>query len=376
MLTIYRRHKKDCPHRSRSYRRCRCPLWVQGTLAGEVVRRSMDLTAWEAAQEVVHEWTVTGRIGGKLGSSMSVPEAVERYIADVAARKLAVMSIYRYNAFLKRVLVPWCEKEKIKEVRNLDFATLSKFRASWTTWSSYTSAKNLELLRMFLRFCVNAKWTEENAAAELKSPKIKMAPTLPFTEDEEEAILAACDLYRTHNRWGKTSPERLRTFVLTLRYSGLRIGDVSTLETKRLKDNSLLLYTHKTGVAVYVPIPPFVADALRVQASLNSNGEYFFWTGASKVKCVTVTWQRTLSGLFKKAGVIRGYAHRFRDTFAVSLLLAGVSVEDVATLLGHSSTAITEKHYAPWVAARQERLEAAVAKTWKVPQTRLRLVKA
>jgi len=44
----------------------------------------------------------------------------------------------------------------------------------------------------------------------------------------------------------------------------------------------------------------------------------------------------------------KGHAHRFRDTFAVELLLAGVPLERVSILLGHTSVKITEKHYAPW----------------------------
>jgi len=286
---------------------------VEGSLAGETIRSALDLTSWEAAENTILEWNRAGRIGGALQKSMGVREAADRYIADAEGRKLSIRSVDRYRAFLIRVVVPWCETEKIKEVRELNFAACAKFRASWTTWSSYTSAKNLELLRMFLRFCVRANWMEKNPAEELQTPKIKMAPTLPFTEEEETKILAACDLYKTHNKHGKRSPERLRAFVLTLRYSGLRIGDVATLSVSRLNENKLQLYTHKTGVMVFVPIPPFVADALRVQASLNPSSAYFFWTGESKVKCVTATWQRTLAGLFKKAGVPEGHAHRYRD---------------------------------------------------------------
>ena len=33
--------------------------------------------------------------------------------------------------------------------------------------------------------------------------------------------------------------------------------------------------------------------------------------------------------------------------------------------LGHSSVRITEKHYSPWVKARQDQLERAVKKAWK-----------
>jgi hypothetical protein len=48
----------------------------------------------------------------------------------------------------------------------------------------------------------------------------------------------------------------------------------------------------------------------------------------------------------------------------VDLLRKGVSLENVATLLGNS-VRIAEKHYAPWVQARQAALEGAVAKAWK-----------
>lgn len=375
MLTLFRRHLKDCPHASRRYRRCRCPIHVEGTLGGDKVRRALDLTSWEAAQELIHEWNVTGRIGGRLQKSAAVVDAVASFLADAAARKLSTGSVARYRAFLERSLLPWCQSEGIREVRELTFERLAAYRATWTTWSAYTSAKNLELLRMFLRFCVDARWIEENGARKLKSPKIRMAPTLPFEEAEEERILRACELYVTHNRHGKHSPARLRAFVLTLRYTGLRIGDVATLEVKRLEGNSIFLYTHKTGVPVYVPIPPYVAEALREQAALNPNPGYFFWTGQSQVKCVTVLWQRSLGTLFKKAGVENGHAHRYRDTFAVSLLLAGVSIEDVAVLLGHATPAITAKHYAPWVQARRQRLEELVSKTWHVEPRRLQLVR-
>jgi len=36
----------------------------------------------------------------------------------------------------------------------------------------------------------------------------------------------------------------------------------------------------------------------------------------------------------------------------------------VSILLGHQSVRITEKHYSPWVAARQEQRELDVKRTW------------
>jgi hypothetical protein len=62
--------------------------------------------------------------------------------------------------------------------------------------------------------------------------------------------------------------------------------------------------------------------------------------------------------------IAEGHAHRFRDTFAVELLLAGVPLERVSVLLGHSSIKVTEKPYSPWIRERQEQAEADVKRAW------------
>jgi integrase-like protein len=80
-----------------------------------------------------------------------------------------------------------------------------------------------------------------------------------------------------------------------------------------------------------------------------------------------------LKRLFVSAGVPDGHAHRFRDTFSVEPLLAGVPIERVSILLGHQSVRITEKYYAPWVRARQEQLEADVRRTWETPEPQRRV---
>jgi len=41
-----------------------------------------------------------------------------------------------------------------------------------------------------------------------------------------------------------------------------------------------------------------------------------------------------------------------------------VPIDQVSMLLGHSSVKITEKHYSPWVKARQEQLVASVRNAW------------
>jgi integrase/recombinase XerD len=109
-------------------------------------------------------------------------------------------------------------------------------------------------------------------------------------------------------------------------------------------------------------LPDFVIKAL--EASPRSCERFYFWTGVSKLHSAVGKWQRRLQRIFDLAKVAKGHAHRFRDTFAVELLLAGIPLERVSVLLGHQSSRVTERHYAPWTRSRQEQLEADLQKAW------------
>ena len=74
-------------------------------------------------------------------------------------------------------------------------------------------------------------------------------------------------------------------------------------------------------------------------------------------------YQPTLRMVFKRAGVPRAYPHLFRHTFATSLLGDGVSIENVAMLMGHTSQAMTRR-YSHWIKSRQENLEAEQKNSW------------
>lgn len=90
----------------------------------------------------------------------------------------------------------------------------------------------------------------------------------------------------------------------------------------------------------------------------------FFLAGGRKLKTATTEWLDRMKKVGTIAGVTgRGFAHRLRDTFSVSLLEKGVPHETVAALLGNT-VKVCEKHYAPWIESRQIALEAAVRQAW------------
>lgn len=353
MLQLWRRHVKKCPHTSRESLKCKCPIWVDWRVDGKRIRKPIGLRDWQLAQQRAREWEADGIAVG--GAPTTIKGACDKFIEDAKARGLRETTIYKYRLLFTQ-MEEFAKSNGLVFITAFDIDWTRKFRESWTN-KNLGARKKLEYLKAFFRFVVDSGWLPNNPASKIKPPKTNDAPTLPLSNEEIEKILKACDAYPHKGR-----ALRMKALILLLRYSGLRIGDAASLSRNRITDDKLELYTAKTGTKVCLPLPPKVIEALN---ALPANGEHFFWSGKSKVRTVTGRWQRILRALFVKAGLPDAHPHRFRDTFAVSLLLKNVPMERVSILLGHQSTDVTERHYAAWVPARQEQLEQDVRGTWE-----------
>jgi len=222
---------------------------------------------------------------------------------------------------------------------------MRKFARSWG-YAATTERAEIERLRQFWGFCEESGWVLRNPGKAVKPPKEPRPQVEPFTADDMASILAACDPMD-------------RAFVLLMRYSGLRIGDVVHLEKNRIDGDRLMRRTTKNSVVVSVPLPPVVLQAL--QEFPHASERWFFWSGSSRR--ARNSWCNRLKRLFDRAGVKDAHSHRFRHTFISSLLLEGIPVTDVAALAGNSPQMI-EKHYAAWIRARQEKLDQQVRQMW------------
>lgn len=231
----------------------------------------------------------------------------------------------------------------------------------------------------FFEFCVRQGFLERNPARLLTRIQAKSTPTDYFPREEFEQLVDATHLFvrwRNSKKGPKSIwPRLMRTMVLVMRWGGLRISDAVNLERSQLVGDKILLYQHKTGEPVYVPLPRELAESLREipPQGNTTNPRFFFRSG----HCAGVTdlcrWERDSRQLFKIADIRKAdgrakwcHSHMLRDTFAIENLVAGVPLDQVSILLGHASIRTTERHYAPWVRARQEQLEQSVAKAHAV----------
>jgi integrase/recombinase XerD len=231
---------------------------------------------------------------------------------------------------------------------------LMEFRHTWKM-SPRTASKHIERVKTFFRFAHDFGWIKSNPAKPIAAPIVEESESVPITEDQVEILLPGCYSYDGDG-------QRLKALSLLLLWSGLRIGDASTIGREKItkdKDEwNVELRTAKTGTEVVCPIPDDVAEAV-----LNQPGKHPFWTGNSNAEDCAATWRKAFARLFKQVG-IDGHIHQFRHTFAKRLLQKGVPIEMVSQMLGHASIEVTQRHYNKWVAERQRNMKAVVRKSW------------
>ena len=152
MLTTYRRHIRTCAHRSegRKYRRCRCPIWADGFLGREEIRKSLDTRDWEKAQEIMREWEAEGTQAAE-PEPVTIAHAWEEFLADAKARNLREPTIYKYD-LLSRQMASFAKDHGIRFFRELDLPVLRKFRAHWPNQNLGRTQK-AGVLAGFLPFC-------------------------------------------------------------------------------------------------------------------------------------------------------------------------------------------------------------------------------
>ena len=391
-VSVYTRHGANCPKRgstpdqrvaAKNEKRCKCSKWIYLFHDGKDHRFSASTRSWEKAEQKKQELEreldperaeLRRLTKEKETKRVTVADAVQSYLMDAEARKLGSQTLAKRRTIFQRQLLPWVDANGILLLEDLTTSVLTRWRATWKL-AAITTRNHQEILRNFFRYCIRQAWLKHNPALLLSKVQVKQCPTDYFTREEFGALLNATRSFALgQNFRGGDWSTRLRTLVLLMRWSGLRIGDAARLERSRLRGDRLLLYQAKTGTPVFVPLPPYVAEALRnVPPGREPNPRYFFWSGKGRSERAGNSWGPAFVRLFEIAalkqsdGTLKlGKSHMLRDTFAVELLLAGVPIEEVSMLLGHASIKTTEKHYAPWVLARQEKLQNSVEKSWLI----------
>jgi integrase/recombinase XerD len=261
MLRVYTRHYPPCPQGDGNHRRCHCPKWINGTLpTGKFVRVSAKTRSWENAERKARIMEVNADplrpLRPDVSLRITVEEAVRDFLSDEEARQLAKTTTCQSKTLFQKQLLNWAKGESLNFIDELTTVRLREFRASWKN-ASLTTQRKHHRLNGFFDFCIENEWLHKNTSKKMKPVQVSPDPTDYFTPSEMEKIIDGTYAYGEW-RGGRDFEHRAtrpRALILLMRWSGLSILDAVTLERRRLHDDRLLLYRHKTKVPVYAVEP-------------------------------------------------------------------------------------------------------------------------
>jgi integrase/recombinase XerD len=370
-ITIFVRHAVSCKYRDdEMWRRCNCRKHLRWSQDGKQYRRSAATRSWEQAETERHRLEEQFAAGAKPtavtdDTRKTVARAVELFLLEKRTEGVNGGVLKKYERELER-LKAFSEARSKFFPADIDKELLTEYRATWDALypSSATRQQVQARVRRFLRFCHEAGWIER--LPKLSPIKVDEPPTLPLSQAEYNKLLATVP-----KTFEAAKAQRVRALIQLMRHSALAIRDAVTIERGELvHDAKKKIYRvatsrQKTGTPVSVPLPSDIAK--EILTVLNGNPRYVFWNGNGLEQSAVTNWQHDLRALFRATfGEDTHFTpHCLRDTAAVEWLSAGIPLEEVSKLLGHTSVKTTEKSYSPWVTARQDRLDALVVATWK-----------
>jgi integrase len=385
-LTLYRRHRLECEaghpedfrsgeweERRRGWKRCNCLIHLSGTLDGKFSRKTTGTSDWLEAHQIAEAYEKADSWTGKpkvepvvpdpalAKSRVTVADACKVFITNRESTGLAPATLRKYGTFAKQITAYADSRGYVM----LDQFTPGDIDLFWANWKlgARAKGKRLTTLRAFFRFCTHRKWIAESPVTpDIKPPvgSSKAANKAPFTDDELNRIIKACDdvkvEWKNETGVGVWTGEDLKDLIWLMVYTGFRISDATLFNIKRLKGDQVFIRATKNGGDVFAYIPDWLRDRLLARAE-RCGKRPFIVARSERLETVTNIWRRRIAKAFDVAGPFEEPAtpHRFRHTFARILLQRGVPIADVADLLGDDEKTVRE-HYARWVPERQARL--------------------
>jgi integrase len=230
-------------------------------------------------------------------------------------------------------------------------------------YSSVTYNDKLHILKGFFDRIGDEAGVMRNPFAGCPTRIKKIVHRQPFTQEELTNILNHCD-------------ELLRPVVLTAMCTAMRRGDCCRLkwESVDLEGGFVTVKTSKTGEVAEIPLFPLLRDELahlprtskfvfpEAEEMCRTNNSGLTWRFQQALKAAKIENTAAPEKKTVRRSNLKDF-HSFRTTWITMALSAGVPMELVRRVTGHSTVEVVLKHYfRPGKEAFKTALETAMPK--------------
>lgn len=324
--------------------------------------------------------------------SLSLAKAITGFLQYKAAEGLSPNTLQSYQRDLKL----WLEYAGDIPLQQNTTALLQAYFV-WlrTDYQPRRITRNREALasktihNFYISLCAFFTWAQRelqlpNPIKAIPAPKFEQAPIEPFTKEEVERLLKACEQCneaKTTDRrkyiMRRATGRRDQAIIMTLLDTGLRASELSALKVGDvdLKTGKVLVKHGRLGGAKggkgrTVFLGKAARRAVWRYLAEREDGE------EPEAPLFLVKYDRPMNKnalrllivhLGEKAGVKKCHPHRFRHTFALTYLRAGGDVFTLQALLGHSTLDMVQ-HYARLaeIDIEQAHKRASPADNWRL----------
>jgi integrase len=208
---------------------------------------------------------------------------------------------------------------------------------------SPATAKHMKaVLRQMFNFAIEHElYTKKNIAAKIHILAFDNRRTRFLTIEEVQMILKAL----------KAKSPQVHDMALLSMLSGAREGEIFSLQWENINFNTkfmTLVDTKNNNKTRHLPMTQEIEKLLKTMRQENSTGLVFTTKDGNPIKYLSKTYARTIEelGFNKKITDKRQRVvfHTLRHSYASWLMMEGADLYVVKELLGHSTTAMTERY--------------------------------
>jgi integrase/recombinase XerD len=284
----------------------------------------------------------------------TLTQAIDGYLLNASARRLAPATIHFYAVIFKRLTTYFENDPPIAFIQKHE---LEGFLASLTTLSKKSVLGCHAGLSALWRWAADEQLVERNLVRDIPQPRPEERVINPFTQAELKSLLGAVEKSAPYRRPGQrecqntcANASRNKAIIFVLLDTGIRASELCGLKIRHvdLKVRHLLVMG-KGGKERQVPFDSATGQVLwRYLATRKAEplDAPLFPVRRSRRELNARELHHILHRIGERAGVPNVHPHRFRHTFAIQYLRNKGDVYTLQRILGHTTLDMVRRYLA------------------------------
>jgi integrase/recombinase XerD len=240
-------------------------------------------------------------------------------------------SLKAYERFLTRFL--WYFKKPVDQITTSDIRSFLLIEESHGNKQTTLSTK-INILRSYFSWLYTEEYIEKDPSRRVSAPRLPSPPPRWLSHEEIEALRDSCDAL-------------IDSLLVEVLYSsGIRVSELTGCDWKDFDPSAKeITVLGKGGKIRTVPLSTRAVRLLKKYRQTRTDSNPWIFQSREHNRIASETVERRIRILGEKAELTRKVTpHCLRHSFATHLLEAGVPLDMIQTLCGHSSVSTTQRY--------------------------------